>query len=70
MTESLPPSALYVEYVLEDQESCLSRESLLAETGLHERTLRNALKRLRETDRVMVIQVPGDARRHLYTLKE
>lgn len=67
MTDSLPPSALYVEYVLEAH-GPLSRQRLLTETGLPERTLRFALRRLREADRVMVTSLPGDARQHLYTL--
>lgn len=66
VSSDLPPSALFVAYVLDEQGS-LSRASLLAETGLHERTLRSALERLRETDRVKVTSVPGDARQHMYT---
>lgn len=66
--EDLPPSAKYVEYVLNTQGE-LTHEGLIDETGLHPRTLRNALDRLDEAGLIDARPDISDARKRLYSLR-
>lgn len=64
----LPPSALYVEYVLSIRDGSVSRQTLLDETGLNESTLREALRTLRDRERIRRISGSLDAREAYYVL--
>lgn len=69
VTCDLPPSALFVRYVVA-QHQPVSHPTLSTETGLPDRTLARALKRLRETNRIIESSTPTDARHRVYTLPE
>jgi hypothetical protein len=61
----LSPAALYVRYVLR-RRGALSADELMAETGLPERTVRRAVRRLQDTGDVVAMARLGDARESLY----
>lgn len=63
----LPPSARFVLKVLESRKYATFTE-ILEETGLPERTVKHALKRLREAGMVKVVPCITDARRRVYVL--
>lgn len=62
MTEDLPPSALFVLDVVE-REGPISRQDLLKETGLCERTLDRALDRLQNVGKVTLDRDNDDLRK-------
>ena len=67
--QDLPPSAKLVVKVLEYADGSLTLEELAAETRLPERTVTDALVRLRSADLVeRRVDVAQDARRHRYEL--
>lgn len=63
----LPPSAKFVLRVLESRRYATFAE-ILEETGLPERTVKHALKRLREAGMVKAVPCITDARRRVYVL--
>jgi DNA-binding IclR family transcriptional regulator len=60
--DALPPSAKYVYHVLEEADGELTRQELLEETDLHERTLDRALKSLQNGDFIALDRDTGDLR--------
>lgn len=61
MNDDLPPSARYVYYVLE-QEGSMTRQELLEELGLPERTLDRALETLHSGDYISKTRENTDSR--------
>lgn len=59
--DRLPPSCRYVLDVIE-REGDLSRQELIEETGLHERTVDRALERLAERGKIRETRDSGDLR--------
>lgn len=68
-TDGLPPSALFVLKVIEN-EGPVSGPSLRETTTLPDRTLQQAVARLRERNLTDSRPNPDDAREKLYTLAE
>ncbi|SFR63519.1 winged helix-turn-helix domain-containing protein [Halogeometricum limi] len=64
----LPPSAKFVNYVLE-QESHLTQGELTERTQLSSRTVRGALRKLEEADIVHEDVCLRDARKRVYSLE-
>ena len=64
--DDLPPSAKYVHYVLEE-DAPLTREELLDETGLCERTLDRALDRLQDGNYIRSDRDNSDLRQVVVT---
>ncbi len=64
---TLPPSAKLVALVL-DREGALTQTELAKTTLLPQRTVRDAIDRLREVGAIISRVVFSDARRRLYTL--
>lgn len=67
--DDLPPSCRYVLYVLE-QEGTLTRQELLAVTGLPEQTVDWALESLTDRDRLDKARDPTDLRQVVYDVRE
>lgn len=67
--DDLPPSCRYVLYVLE-QEGRLTRQELLAVTGLPEQTVDWALESLTDRDRLEKARDPTDLRQVVYDVRE
>jgi len=67
MSEDLPPSALFILYVVE-REGPLSRQDLLDETGLCERTLDRGLDKLEDAGYVTLDWDNEDLRRIVATM--
>lgn len=67
MTESerLPPGAKFVEHILEHQ-GPMTQAELLEETDLPRSTVRSALQRLEELDRITAEPSSDDARQSFY----
>jgi len=66
--EDLPPSAKLVHYVM-DEEGSMTGDQIREQTLLPERTVRDAVSRLRDADIVVTRIDPADPPRHAYSLR-
>jgi DNA-binding MarR family transcriptional regulator len=68
-SESLPPGAKYVEHILEHQ-GPMTQAELIEETELPRSTVRSALDRLEDLDRITTEPNSDDARQMFYHCSE
>lgn len=67
--DDLPYSCRLVLHELEDADGAVPRQELLDRTGLPERTLKWAIRRLRDEDLVTKEPVMGDGRQIAYKIR-